>query len=442
MSEHCDIVIPMLNTMRILPGPRYYTPNELTFRRHHMVLEIMGLFNDEIQKYRINTKDYDPLSFLLSSPYTNSESTDEGAQFNPILSIIKTLINPKYEYFKYHDKEGVKYAFWTNITKEEAEQRKSVYTDKYGNYLKMDTFFLMNPDNSSTSYMGAVSCHNSEDIVNKQNHIVEVFYVVKYWAQMVKKKCRGGSNVPVAFEPITKYELLPFEGGYSGDPNSKTSSYEEKGVPKLFGINVQSRQFQDLFNQWSTENQNSYWTYQSYTNILITLLLMEHELHHALIGRYSPIMQDAPDLLLQKDLDINGIPEMINMYEHYLNNGLPNNDDTEQEKKKKLFREQFPIESGQFGAEKVSEEYGWVNPLTNEQGHNAFFGHLTFRSRLFGIAVTVGHQKSTDSWEHTVLGLKTLNNPSDGDTDVVMDDNSAVVDFIEDIFNNKLKLKF
>tara|TARA_E500000331_G_C17238835_1_gene706098 strand:- start:24 stop:1346 length:1323 start_codon:yes stop_codon:yes gene_type:complete len=440
MSEHTDMVISILNSMRILPGPRYYTLEELTFRRHHMVLEIMGLINEEIQKYRIDTKDYDPLSFLLSTPYTSSESTDEGAQFNPILSIIKTLIHPKYEYFKYHDKEGVKYVFWKYIDEQEAVLRRchgrNVPYSEDRKPLKLDTFFSMKPDDVSTSYMGAVVAHNSENIVNKKPHMVEVYYVRKYWTSKVQKKYANGTT---AFQPMKNTELLKFEGGYTGDPVTQKVSYVEKSQTEIFGIDVQSILFQGLFDNWKKESGDRYWTYESYTNILITLLLMEHELHHALIGRYSPIMQDAPDLLVEEDLKIESIKKMVDMYKHYSQKGLPG-------EKEKAYRIQYPIESGnQYGAVDVPE-HGWFNSLTNNLGHNAFFGHLTFRSGLFGLAVTVGHQKSTASWEHTILGLKPLNNSSDvyvdDGTDVDMEKNTAVVDFIEDIFNNKLKLKF
>ena len=428
MSEHHEMVISMLNTMRILPGPRYYTKEEMTIMRHNMVIEIMGLINKEIVEYQINTENYDPLSFLLSTPYINSESTKEGPQFNPILSIIKTLIHPKYSYFKYYDKEGVKYVFWKYIDEQQAVQRRcqgrNVPYSENGKPLKMDTFFIMKPDDYNTSYMGAVVAHNSENIVNKQNHTVEVYYVRKYWTSKVQKKyTKEGETV---FQPMKNTEILKFEGGYTGDPDTQKVSYAEKSQTEIFGIDVQSKLFQALFNDWKTKSRNRYWTYESYTNILITLLLMEHEIHHALIGRYSPIMQDAPDLLMEKDLYIGGIAEMIQMYEHYYQNGLPNDDDTEEEKKKKLFREQFPIDSRlQFGAVEVSKDY-WFNSLTNNQGHNAFFGHLTFRSGLLGLAVTVGIQKSTKEYKHVFLIREV----------------GVEVDYIEDIFNNKLKLKF
>ena len=426
-NENPDIVLSILKSMR-MSSKRYYTLNEMTYTRHAMALDVMRIFDAQIKEEKLNChlKAYDPISFFLSSAYQDSESTS-NKPFKPMWEIIKVIIDPKYGYFKYEDKNSeTQYAFWKTIeTQDEFNKRKTEgkyipYTEQVydnalkqpalyfrgqqinhgltvqkGKALKMDTFFHTKADNHSKSYMGAVVAFNSEK--KFKQHLIEVYYCSKYWTQNVPKRVTKGK---IHFDPIQNTRCLPFAGGFTGDPNTGKTYYASVKEPIMFGINLQTPLFQalyngnsndpiDFFNRRKIEFPN--WTYQSYTNVLITILLLEHELHHALIGRYSPIMYSAPDLMEDKDREYNAIGDLWKIYMNYY------------EGKTDPVRPEPPIDK-QYGSEKLDENKWW-NAVTNDQGHKAFFGHLTYRSGLFGLAVTVDPLKSSKEMVHKILGM-------------------------------------
>lgn len=455
MNEHPHIVASILNNMR-MNGKRYYTLKELTYIRHGIALDIMRNIDKEINHLGVDLKNYDPLSFFMSTAYTSTESVEEKYnQFNPILTIIKAIIDPKHEYFKYEHIETNKicHAFWKPIEDEKIYKQKLArgsymphtiqrydndfkqpplnyngktvgngLIHKEGEILQMDTFFLPVPDVKSKAYMAAVM---------PSKHVMKIYYSIKFWVKLVKGK-KG-------FEPIHNNELLIIGGGYSGDPDTKKNVYVEKNEPFLFGINVQSDLFKSFYTGVSDDVSNPYnrrkiefphWTYESYTNILISILLMEHELHHALIDRYSYIMQYATDLLEQQDLDYN-ITEMWNMYMHYYKDNANNIFSKPYRKTKEI--------QNQYGAVKIDENSYW-NAFSNTQGHNAFFCHLTYRSHLLGLAVTIDPQRNTQVLINDIMQVKNEEPQEHGGS--LMTSNYTKKAYIEDIFNQKLNLKF
>lgn len=438
-NENPEKVLSILKTMRIT-SKGYYTLDELTIKRHSMVLDIMRIFEKQIQIETLDChqKGYDPISYFLSSAYQNSESTS-AKPFKPMWEIVKVLIDPKHEYFKYQDLNSgdISHAFWKPI---ETKQDFKCRTDKgkyipysEGRPLKMDTFFNTIADNNAKSYMGAVVAFNSEK--SSKNHVIEVYYCSKYWTKLVPKKLSGGK---LHLVPIENTERLPFGGGFTGNPKTQKVEYVLPKEPIMFGVKVESPLFQRLYHGNATSHDPTdffnrraigfpHWTYESYTNVLITLLLMEHEMHHAMIGRYSPVMYNAPDLMEQRDCSYDAITELWKIYLHYYEGNTSQ------------VRPERPINK-QFGAEKIDDNVWW-NAISNAQGHNAFFGHLTYRSGLFGLAVTTDPLKQSKIYIHQVLGMS-ISIPSEiSDTKMLFDDGgTVVVGYTEDLI--KLNLKF
>ena len=126
-NENPEIVLSILKTMR-MTSKRYYTLDEMTIKRHSMALDVMRIFDAQIKKEQLDChqRNFDPISYFLSSAYQDSESTSEKP-FKPIWEIIKVLIDPKHEYFKYEDEKGqTQYAFWKTIeTEDEFEKEKT-----------------------------------------------------------------------------------------------------------------------------------------------------------------------------------------------------------------------------------------------------------------------------------------------------------------------------
>jgi hypothetical protein len=179
---------------------------------------------------------------------------------------------------------------------------------------------------------------------------------------------------------------------------------------------------------------------------------------HALIGRYSIIMDLAPDLLEKKDLYITGKKEIIKMYKYYLEK--LEKDGTTPDDVKKTFRTQKELGEGQFGETNLNQANmnvpgqvaNWYNVFTNTEGHNAFFGHLTHRRGLLGISVTTDALPRSKKARHLVLRFRITNpkpKPTENDlprkkSSVGSSDNNntADVDIVEDIYDFNIKLKF
>lgn len=455
-NENPEIMLYILKTMR-MASKKYYTLDEMTIKRHSMALDVMRIFDRQIKEEQLDChqRSFDPISYFLSSAYQDSESTSEKP-FKPIWEFIKVLIDPKHEYFKYESENGeIQYAFWKTIeTEDEFNQRKDKgvyipYTEQIydnplkqpalyfrglkinqgliiqgGRALKMDTFFHTRADNHSKSYMGAVVAFNAEHKIKR--HLIEVYYCSKYWTKNVSRRLTNGKK---HFDPILNTDTIPFGGGFTGNPKTGKTYYASEEEPIMFGVHLQTPLFKTLYNGISNDPSDFFnrrkiefpqWTYQSYTNILRTILLMEHEMHHALIGRYSPIMYYAPDLMIETDRYYKAIGVLWDIYVHYYNGStIP-------------VRPELPIDK-QYGAEQVDGNVWW-NVITNKQGHNAFFGHLTYRSGLLGLAVTTEPYKSSKVLVQRILGISFVEGQT-SDTKKTHYYNGS--DYIQDI-----KLKF
>ena len=238
------------------------------------------------------------------------------------------------------------------------------------------------------------------------------------------------------FDPILNNHTIPFGGGFTGDPKTGKTYYASVEEPIMFGVHLKTKLFYSLYNGNGNDPTDFFnrrkiefphWTFESYTNVLITILLMEHEMHHALIGRYSPIMYSAPDLMIETDRHYEAIEVLWDIYVHYYNGSTT------------PVRPELPIDK-QYGAEQVDGNTWW-NVITNAQGHNAFFGHLSYRSGLFGLAVTAEAFSSSKVLVHKILGMNISIPSKTSDTKMPPNyDGSgapANVDYIQDI-----KLKF
>ena len=466
-NENSEMIKAILDTMHIDKNTNeYYTLEQNTLTRHNIAISVIEQLEKALTELaggvkigdneiviECHEKGYDPLSYLLSSAYSKSESTS-GKNFNPIFAVINTMIKPEYEYFKYYLDGKDNYPFWRRNP-----NKKTKHANAKGEAIfQRDSYIHMVADEDSKNYMGAVITHNTEHS-KKPKHLIEVYYSTVFWCQPVTKKECQKRNINYPFyDPIPNDKVLNFKGGFTGDSDEKTHQYLGRNQQIIFGVHISTPLYFQYYKSWKERNpEYKLWTFQSYKNVLVTILLMEHEMTHALIGRYSTIMDLAPDLLEKEDLFIKGKQDMIRMYEYYLKK-LKEEGKTLDNDNIKTYRPQKELGEGQFGETNLNQVNmnvpgqvaNWYNVFTNTEGHNAFFGHLTYRRGLLGISVTTNALPRTKKARHLVLRFRITNlKPTENDlprkkssVGSSNNNNTADVDIVEDIYDFNIKLKF
>lgn len=366
-----SLALDVISSLRLGPNGRYLGREAMTQLRHQIAMDVILNINTYLTEMKSNCHEekLDPISYLMSDAHVNSIPT-EGKNLDPFWAIISTLTHPYHNYWRYYNAKNEEcHLWWREIDDLEKVNRKvegKEVVEKGGKAYKRDSYFLMKPDRRSTSYMGAAAAHRPvEDL--ESDHLIEIYYSVKYFA-------RREAGTDFVFGPFKNDWIYNWAGGYSGDPNAKESSYVDRKEHKLFGIDIMS--FKDL---WAKSGTN--WSWPSYQNLICCILLMEHELHHAMIGRYFPVMYNIEDLLMKKDIPALG-PKVETLKERYLEQH------TALAEGKKTSRKRSTWGEVDLGGGRTH------NPLSNVNGHNMWFGIFTWRSGLLGCEVTIEATKT------------------------------------------------
>jgi hypothetical protein len=364
MSE--SLALDVISSLRLGPGGLYLGKDVMTQLRHRIAMDVILMINDYLAEMKSNCHEekLDPVSYLMSDAHVNSIPT-EGKNLDPFWAIISILTHPYHNYWRYYNAKNEEcHLWWKEIDYLEKANRKvegKEVVEKGGKAYKRDSYFLMKPDKRSTGYMGAAAAHATvEDL--KSDHIIEIYYSVKYFA-------RRERGTDFEFGPFKNDWIYNWAGGYGGNPNEKKTTYVNPKDHELFGIEIIN-----FFDLWTASGTN--WSWPSYQNLMCCILLMEHELHHAMIGRYFPVMYSIEDLLMKKDIDGAG-PAVETLKQRYLEQH------TALKRNEKTTRRKSTWGQVQLGNGRVH------NPLSNINGHNMWFGMFTYRSGLLGCEVTI-----------------------------------------------------
>jgi hypothetical protein len=376
-----QLAMDVIDYLRLDPNGEYYTADYMTQLRHEIALDIIEEIDSIFTEYNLDChqRNFDPISYLLSDAFTTSIPT-RGVNPDPLFIIIKSITHPKHRYWAYKHLTAEKtvrdpHLWWRPISFGEAAIReaegRTVPTGNDGIPMKRDTYFNMIPDRKSVGYMGAAASHRT--VSGGKQWVVDIYYSVKFFAGRIK----GTRN---QFQPLPNNFTFNWTEGYSGNPNEKNTEYLLSDDQKLFGIKIESK---DLKLRWESIDKREHpWSWASYKNLMASIVLMEHELHHAMIGRYFPtVMDKSNDLLLESDIASKPVPTEA-LKQIYLEQ--MSKPDPKQTRDGRKFT---------FG--RIKQEDGtFHNAFTNTLGHNMWWGHFVYRSGMLGCEITINSHLS------------------------------------------------
>lgn len=382
-----QLAMDVIDYLRLDPNGEYYTEEYMTKLRHEIALDIIEEIDSIFTELNLDChkRNFDPISYLLSDAFTTSIPT-QGVNPDPLFIIIKTITHPKHRYWAYKHLTAEKtvrdpHLWWRPISFGEAAVReaegRTVPTGSDGIPMKRDTYFNMIPDRTSVGYMGAAASHRADK--RGKDWVVDIYYCVKFFSGRIK----GTRN---QFQPLPNSFTFNWSEGYSGDPNSKNTEYLLSDKQKLFGIEIDSEDFK---LRWESINKREHpWSWASYKNLMASIVLMEHELHHAMIGRYFPtVMDKTTDLLIESDTASKPVPTEALKQIYLQQMSKP---DPKQTRDGRKFI---------FGRVKL-EDKSFHNAFTNVNGHNMWWGHFVWRSGMLGCEITINN--------HASMSCKTL----------------------------------
>ena len=385
-----QLAMDVIDYLRLDPNGEYYTDDYMTQLRHEIALDIIEQIDSIFTELNLDChqRNFDPISYLLSDAFTTSIPT-QGVNPDPIFIIIKSITHPKHRYWAYKHLTADKtvrdpHLWWRPISFGEAALReaegRTVPTGNDGVPMKRDTYFNMIPDRTSVGYMGAAASHRADK--RGKDWVVDIYYSVKFFAGRIK----GTAN---QFQPLPNDFTFNWSEGYSGNPNEKNTEYLLSGDQKLFGIKIESKDFK---LRWESINKREHpWSWASYKNLMASIVLMEHELHHAMIGRYFPtVMDKSTDLLMKTDIASKPVPTEALKQIYLQQMSIPEPDKPTRDGRIKQTRDARKFT---FGRIKL-DDGSYHNAFTNVRGHNMWWGHFVYRSGMLGCEITIASHVS------------------------------------------------
>ncbi len=267
---------------------------------HHAIIESALRHHDGVDWFGV----FDPVSFFVSEgsgdpnwkcpSYGNEQDRATFAKenklgFNIILKTAQLIMEHQYTY----DANGVKTNPWLEWDKDGEKQWK--------------TWIYAAWSDMSDEVANAGS-HNQPDMAIpkyfKGSHVSEIRFGVPFFrkspATWQKKRKAGGSSCELRYKHDEPYDFLDYKGMSGGTKQGKsTCGTLNKKSKTIFGISLQD--FADNYETWLTKNPDRKRFKKDgllplSTNLLVFIMVMEHEVLHVLLGRFLKVFHDDTEL--------------------------------------------------------------------------------------------------------------------------------------------------